>query len=258
MLRLNGFFFLIAAAITLAACDGDGTGTGGGGTGGTGATGGTGGTGATGGDTGGTGGSTGGTGGATGGTGGATGGSGGTSTGGAGGSGGTPQCTDDSQCQLVNDCCSCLGIAPGELSPDCNISECFVPTCQALGKSDQAASCVAGQCVAGLNCDHDKVACDSLPPTCPPGQTATVNGLCWGGCAPADECAVVAGCEQCTGGLACVQELTMAGPVTHCVQPPDACNGTPSCECMGGAVCVDPYGVCGETASGLTCDCPNC
>jgi hypothetical protein len=249
MIRRNGFFLLLAASFALAACGGGATGgTAAGGSGGE--SGGSGGTGAAGGTTGGSGGDAGGAS-----TGGAS--TGGSSTGGSS-SGGMPQCTDDSQCQLVNDCCSCLAVGPGEPAPDCNISECFVPTCQGLGKQDETAKCVAGQCVAALNCDHSKVTCESLPPSCPPGQTPTVNGVCWGGCVAADECALVADCGQCTGGLACVSYLAQTGPENHCVEPQPGCNGQATCECMGDAVCLSPFGLCLQIPGGLGCECPNC
>lgn len=240
------------AVLALAACDG-------GSTGGTGATGGGGG--AIGGSTAGGGGSGGATGGSTtggGGSGGAMGGSGG-ATGGSGGSGGTPQCEDGASCQLVNDCCSCVAIGPGETAPDCNIPECLVPACESVGNPGQGAQCVVGQCVAALDCDHSKVACAALPPQCPPGQTPTVKGLCWGGCGEAVECATVAGCDQCTGGLACVVEETQIGPQYHCVAPPAGCaGGVPTCACMGGAVCVPPFDQCMESGGALICSCTNC
>lgn len=259
MLRNGSFscFLTLLAGLALAACDGGSSG-GSGATAGSGGAGATGGTGGATGGSGGTGGATGGTGGMTGGSGGS-GGSGGMTTGGSGGGGGVPQCAEAADCQLINDCCSCIGIAANEPIPDCDIQECFALTCDTLGKIDGAAQCVAGQCVAGFNCDHNTALCDSLPPDCPAGQTAIVNGACWGGCVPADECAIVTGCSQCDGGLACVVELTQAGPAYHCVKPPSGCNGVPSCECMGASVCSGTYNVCTPGQNGeIECSCPDC
>ena len=253
-----GFSLVLTAALAIAGCGGENSGsTGGGGTG-TGATGGTG-TGGTG--TGGTG--TGGT--STGGT--STGGTstGGTSTGGttsSGGSGGgaAPQCTTDaSKCQLVNDCCNCVGIGAGEPAPTCNIPECFVDTCTGLGLQNSVnAQCAAGQCVAGFVCDTSKALCNSLPPNCPAGTVASVSGACWGGCVAPTECLSVDSCDACKGGLVCVQDETMLGPVYHCVAAPEECGGAPTCACMGAAVCAGTYHVCNESAAGLTCSCPEC
>ncbi len=251
-----GFSLVLTAALAIAGCGGENSGsTGGGGT----STGGTG-TGATGGTgTGGTG--TGGT--STGGT--STGGStGGTSTGGttsSGGSGGAaPQCTTDaSKCQLVNDCCNCLAIGPGEPAPTCNIPECFVDTCTGLGLQNPVnAQCAAGQCVAGFVCDTSKALCNSLPPNCPAGTVPTVSGACWGGCVAPTECLSVDSCDACKGGLVCVQDETMLGPVYHCVAAPPECSGAATCACMGASVCAGTYHVCNESAAGLTCSCPEC
>ena len=270
MNRLLCFSLVATLALSAAACGDDGTsGPGGGGSGGntggqggTGAAGGQGGSGAAGGQggsgaAGGQGGS-----GAAGGQGGsgAAGGQGGSgASGGSGGNGGAPQCTTDGQCTLVNDCCSCLGIGPGEGVPPCAIMECFVPTCQGQGLDANTASCAVGQCVAGHDCDHSKVACDSLPPNCPAGQTATVNGLCWGGCVAATECKTVGSCDQCGDTLGCVKQITQLGAEIHCVTLPSSCNGKASCECAGGSVCVDPFDSCSVDPQGaITCSCPEC
>lgn len=245
------FSLVLSAALAITGCgDGGSSSSGGGGT----ATGGTGGTGATssgGTATGGT--STGGT--STGGT--ATGGT--TSSGGSGGSA-SPQCTNDaSTCQLVNDCCNCVGVGPGETAPTCNIPECFVDTCTGLGLKDSVnPQCAAGQCVAGFVCDTSKALCDSLPPSCPVGTVASVSGACWGSCVTPTECLSVDSCAACTGNQVCVEDETMLGPVFHCVAAPPECGGTPTCACMGASVCAGAYHLCSESPAGLSCSCPEC
>lgn len=251
MKKTLGFTLVLISGLALAACGGEGSGTGGSGTGGN--TGGSGTGGNTGGATGGSG-----TGGATGGTS-----TGGMSTGGStGGSatGGAPQCTPgDNKCTLVNDCCNCLAIGPGETAPTCDIPECFADACSASGlPQPQEPQCQAGQCVAGYVCDPALAACDQLPPTCPAGQVPSVNGACWGGCVPATECTSVGGCDACTNGLVCVENESLGGPDFHCVAPNPGCNGTPTCACMGAAVCVGAFDICSESGAGLLCSCPNC
>jgi len=249
MKRTLGLTLILTGALALAGCGDGGSGSGGSGgnTGGSGTGGSTGGT-ATGGSTGGT----------------ATGGmsTGGMSTGGSTGGGAPagPQCTTDAApCALVNDCCSCMATGPGEPAPPCDVPECFVDTCTGEGLAQpQEAHCAAGQCVAGFVCDGTKVACNSLPPDCADGYVASVQGACWGGCVPATECLSVGSCADCTGGLVCVANETMLGYEYHCVLAPPGCAGTPSCACMGGAVCAGTYHLCSETANGLQCACPEC
>ncbi len=81
-------------------------------------------------------------------------------------SGGPPQgggpCVNNQDCYLVSDCCSCLGVANGQAAPGCDAPECFAPRCEAEGFNGlEAASCSAGQCVAGFDCDIAKVDCDA-------------------------------------------------------------------------------------------------
>lgn len=45
------------------------------------------------------------------------------------------------------------------------------------------------ECCVGWICDPERVACDSLPPTCPAGYRASVLRGCWGPCVPAENCA---------------------------------------------------------------------
>jgi len=192
---------------------------------------------------------------------------GGNSAGGAGasgGSGGAPpvvaECTDDSDCKLVNDCCSCLGIPTSRQDPDCDLSECLIPHCQSLEFGDlQNAQCRVGRCVAGFTCDHTEVTCESVPPNCPPGETPSALGDCWGKCVATTECESVGSCDQCdTNSEQCVRQDTQLGAVYHCVDKPEACDDNPSCACMGASVCLAPYDTCNDTALGITCSCLTC
>jgi len=182
------------------------------------------------------------------------------STTGTGGSGATgPECATDADCELVNDCCSCLGIASGEAAPACDMEECFATTCDAMGFPTLSARCAAGQCVAGFPCDQNTTLCASLPPSCEPGHTPSILGACWGPCVLASECGNVTACSDCDAAAQlCVVDETQLGPAYHCVALPPACQGSPDCACMGEAVCVEPYDTCVDAEAAVTCTCPAC
>jgi hypothetical protein len=172
------------------------------------------------------------------------GGQGGTAAGGAGagGHGGSPvaqaECSDVGACQLVNDCCSCLGWPANEPTPPCNIPNCLIATCTALGDPVPVIECQAGRCVTGFDCDHDLVVCLAPEPVCPADETASVAGACWGHCVPSAECSYVSDCAQCTAGSQVCVHMSV-GPMErrHCVDLPPECSNGPGCACMGSSVC---------------------
>jgi hypothetical protein len=246
-----------------------------GGKGGTGAKGGTGGAAATGGTSatggggavggGGAGGSLGGSAGV------ATGGSAGVATGGSAGiaSGGSagqatalPECTKDSECTLHSDCCSCQALAPGEPPPPACAQVCVQDKCSEQQLPAGAVACIAGRCVAGFDCDANKVTCKVQAPVCPAGQIPAVKGTCYaGGCVPTTECTSVTSCADCiTATTACAGYQTKAGNQAHCVTIPAACGGNASCACMGPTVCVGPFTICTDFSGlkGVSCGCPTC
>lgn len=49
---------------------------------------------------------------------------------------------------------------------------------------------------AGVTCDRSLIRCRRPEPLCPEGETASVEGTCYGPCVPIDEC-VCEGPEQC-------------------------------------------------------------
>jgi len=217
-----------------------------------------------GGATGGNGGSAAGSGGSIGGAGGFAG-SGGGGPGGAGGSSGgggaqqmaVPECTQDADCKVVNDCCNCLGIPANDPAPPCPIQNCFVPTCTAMGNSNAVAKCVAGQCIPNFICDAP-VVCAQPPPPCAAGQVPSITNGCWGACVPTEECLTVPKCTQCTGTQTCVEYVTQLGPQFHCVPTPAVCP-TEECACMADAVCQGSFNLCSDGGMGeISCDCPVC
>ncbi|MCE7893496.1 MAG: hypothetical protein DYH12_27970 [Sorangiineae bacterium PRO1] len=216
-----------------------------------------------------TGGAAGGGAGGAGGVGGSSG-TGGTSVGGSSGAGGSggmapgAECTDDSQCTLFSDCCTCAALGPNEPQPPSCDMACKQNSCEAHGVTGGKARCVAGQCIVGYACQPTQVFCNALPPTCPKGEVPSVLGGCWGPCVPAVQCAGVSSCTQCTGALTtCVAYDLQGGDVgggAHCVAIPKGCEGTPTCSCMGASACHSPYSACTDLSGvpGMSCSCPNC
>jgi hypothetical protein len=222
--------------------------------------------------TGGTGGNPGGTGGmSSGGSGGGTSGTGGTSSGGSGGGtsgsggGGTggitsvpPECGNVGDCVLHTDCCTCTGIAKGQLMPLCPDITCLIDQCTSMGISE--VSCYRGQCIANIDCDLDHVTCGDAEPVCPPGQVHSVANDCFGPCVDPSDCKYVARCDQCKDSQACVK-YTKGGTTVaevRCLEVPPLCVTSRSCACMGSYACVAPNDVCSQAGDSLVCDCPTC
>lgn len=191
--------------------------------------------------------------------------SGGDSSGGSSTTGGTtePECVMDEDCMLVDDCCSCTAIPVGDEAPECDIEACLVSTCTSLGLGMPAVQCNFGTCeVEEVSCDPTTVVCKDEVPTCPKGQAPRVVEGCWDEtCVPVEYCDVVPGCESCGDDEACIESVAFQSTLT-CVPVPAACDGVPSCDCLGEA-CEDGFDLCadaGEPESGadLSCSCPAC
>lgn len=187
---------------------------------------------------------------------GAAGGDGNTGNAGNGGPGGDgpgplPECTDSSECKLVNDCCTCESVPNAEPVREC-LAVCIAPHCSAVGHPNATPSCFAGTCVAGFDCTTS-VACATPPPTCPPGQVPHRTNGCWGGCVPATECLAVTSCDDCdTSTQTCVQFIGGESPVVGCLPIPQTCSGPADCACAGETFCGDHD--CEGGGGILTCD----
>ncbi len=193
---------------------------------------------------------------------GATGGTSGTS--GSAGTGGAPTepgCASDADCTLIDDCCSCLAIAPGEAAPPCGGGECFATACSALGAGNVTAQCVAGRCVVSASCNKNHVTCKSMPSPCPAGRLHAVFNNCWGGCLAATECADVSGCSDCDSSKqTCVANEDLGGASYHCAALAPDCGTDRTCACFGPTVCVGGYSACNDKVNdgALHCNCPDC
>jgi hypothetical protein len=189
-----------------------------------------------------------------------TGGTGSTGGAGTGGAGPTaaPECTQDSDCVLNNDCCECAGRPVGETPPSCP-QLCIQSKCQELGIADAPAVCRAGRCVAPGSCDESKVLCAVPSPICAAGEAPVISGACYtGSCQKVLECEAVTDCGVCTGAPkpACVQETAQLA-TTHCVDVAAPCSDA-SCACLGPSVCVGAFDLCVEATDHLSCECPTC
>lgn len=168
-------------------------------------------------------------------------------------------CAAPSDCMIVEDCCSCLALPAGAEPPKCDM-QCDQSACSALGL-EPVVQCELGSCeFVPLPCNPFEVSCESEPPDCQPGMLPGVDPdqACWtGDCVPAEHCDVVPSCADCPDDEVCVQRISQI-PSTTCSPIPEACDGQPSCACMGADVCVSPFDVCGDDGDGLSCACPAC
>ncbi|MCK6576053.1 hypothetical protein L6V77_33790, partial [Myxococcota bacterium] len=123
-------------------------------------------------------------------------------------------------------------------------------------------------CCAPYDCDESQVACNRIPPACPPGQAASVIGLCWGPCvdallcAPSDDellCASTGGAwsEQTCGSPICGVPNECAAIIPGCdcgpfqtFLPGVGCQNDPQCPGAEGSACDVANPLC---APGLRC-----
>jgi hypothetical protein len=87
-------------------------------------------------------------------------------------------------------------------------------------------------------------ACESLPPTCPNGQVASVVGGCWGECVSVTRCLEVPDCSACKdSALACATSTTGSH---HCL--PLYCASADLCSCDFAPPCGGGGRYCTTTA----------
>ena len=178
-----------------------------------------------------------------------------------GGSSASAECTKDSDCALLSDCCECRAYVVGEAVAECSLP-CTVNTCVSMGLPfTHEAKCIAGQCAVGFNCNPSDALCDSLPPECKPGMSNSVRNGCWGPCVPASDCESVPSCKDCDpNGFLCISNDAHTS-TKHCVAIPPACEKQRTCSCLGDAVCIGAFDICIDGAPGsneIHCGCPSC
>ncbi len=168
-------------------------------------------------------------------------------------------CVVDSDCKLHNDCCDCYGIPADQNNAICKAG-CDVSTCEQLGIKN--AVCRFGTCTTEkVGCNGMEVLCDSLPPECPDGTVAGVEGGCWSGkCVPAISCDFVPNCKFCPEDFMCVFLQAQLPTWPTCEPIPSDCNGTATCDCVSDLVCTGIFNACGEgrDKNQIICGCPAC
>lgn len=168
----------------------------------------------------------------------------------------------EDDCVVVSDCCRCEVFAVGEPVPECRES-CRQPMCDALGvPPDLGPACEDDECGwEPRNCGDGLVTCDVPTPGCEDGllPEVTPDGSCWtGACVPVEACEGVPSCDYCEADETCVTTETQVGPLYECVPVPDACMGTPTCECMPPQTCEAPFDTCSDDEGTIDCSCPAC
>lgn len=175
-------------------------------------------------------------------------------------------CQQDSDCEVLSDCCTCDVIAKGDTPPACPIMECLVDTCSTLDVGKSKPVCRFGRCTfSKVNCNPFGLLCDAAPPDCPAGQlpSVTEDGTCYTGqCAPVEACNWAPDCESCVDKedpLVCVFKL-QKGAFHVCEPKPADCGpGDIDCGC-GEQICEmsPPHTVCADQNPGIACECPFC
>ncbi|MBL9101639.1 MAG: hypothetical protein JNL82_11820 [Myxococcales bacterium] len=174
-------------------------------------------------------------------------------------------CETAADCVLIDDCCSCEPIGPGEAPSKCDLPECFVTQCGPKGLEGAALACRFGRCTfEKIRCNPTLVSCDEAPPQCGPGDLPSVDedGTCWTGqCAPAEACDWVPDCSFCDEDeLICVNKL-QKGSFTVCDAKPLDCGDVEDIDCGCGQQVCDaspPHTICQETPDDIACECPVC
>ncbi len=185
------------------------------------------------------------------------------SSGDSGADTGTPEssmeCMSDEDCVLVDTCCACTGAHADDEPATCD-DDCEASQCTQAGLSEHPVQCNFGTCqLADVECNDTFVVCDEAPPKCPEGLLPSIVEGCYTGlCVPPEACDFVPDCTWCGDAETCIVQATQIGPWFICEPVDPSCEGgVPSCECMGNAVCQDPY-VCSEGMGDIGCGCPVC
>ena len=178
----------------------------------------------------------------------------GTPTTGAGTTGGplAPECQQDSDCTLVNNCCECRARPVGAEIPDCP-GNCRQPTCDAMQLDGIVVACRSGVCeFANVQCSSGPANCGDPIPTCPPNTQTSIVGDCWGPCVPERYCdGRTCSGASCGDGWMCVQHQATS---SECVPIPHECDGTPTCSCVGPYFDEFCFGGCSEAGGSLLCE----
>lgn len=164
-----------------------------------------------------------------------------------------PECQEDADCVVFNDCCRCTPAPKSTEFPECDAT-CLQSTCDALGLTDVQVACSSGRCeFAKVTCSDGPVTCDEAKPQCGEGTVNSVADNCWGPCMDPRYCeGGPCTADSCGDGWTCVDHQSGA---SNCVPVPFECSGgTPTCACL------EPYldefcgGSCSDAGGGILCE----
>lgn len=111
---------------------------------------------------------------------------------------------------------------------------------------------------AAVRCNPTGVVCAMPPPSCSPGEVASVEGGCWGPCVPILTCETEANCDNCQGAYCA--EYTAWTTEYRCVLPTLQCSAL-TCSCLAPYFCPAPFDACTEGGPAgpiVSCSCPTC
>lgn len=163
-----------------------------------------------------------------------------------------PECQQDGDCVLVNNCCEC-DAKPVDAEVAACEGNCLQSTCEARSLGGVTAACRSGVCeFANVQCMGVQVDCDQPEPSCPEGTTISVIAGCWGPCVPPRYCdgAACSG-TSCGDGWMCVDSQSGA---STCAVTPRECGGEPTCDCASPYLDEFCSGGCFEDTGGLVCE----
>lgn len=96
-------------------------------------------------------------------------------------------CTEESECFLHGDCCTCVALHRDQPVPEDCPADCERDACDVWGLSQVLCS---HECrIELVECDPAMVTCTDAPPSCPEGEMPSLDERCYSGhCVPQELC----------------------------------------------------------------------
>jgi hypothetical protein len=162
-----------------------------------------------------------------------------------------PECQQDSDCTLVNNCCECDPKPKGAEVAPCE-GNCLQSTCEALLIGNIEVACRSGICeFATVACNDGPVGCGAEKPTCPEDKAVAVVADCWACVHPRYCAGNLCTAGSCGDGWTCI--FSQSG-VSRCAPIPHECQGTPTCACFAPYFDESCGGPCSDAPDGPLCE----
>lgn len=162
-----------------------------------------------------------------------------------------PECNQDEDCRLVDDCCRCDVVPVGAKDPGC-AADCNQGQCEARGYAEPKTVCLGHRCIFDVSCKSEEVTCKLAKPTCPPGLVPGVVDSCWGPCLRPEQCSRLSDCTSCSADQVCIADQDGGLGGFRCVRVAPDCAAHPTCECTNSC-----FAQCSDT-DGISCFCIAC